>query len=68
MEIKICKDYSLAFIQFSQFNMGGEVPLEYYLSKTAEPKDYYESFSIVAGAGGKKKMKFNVDRVGSIFR
>ena len=48
--------------------MGGEVPVEYYLSKTAEPKDYYESFSIVAGAGGKKKMKFTVDQVGSYLR
>lgn len=51
-----------------QFSMGGEVPVEYYLSKTAEPKDYYESFNIVAGASGKKKMKFIVDTANSVFR
>ena len=48
--------------------MGGPIPVDYYLSKTVEPKDYYETFSIVAGAGGKKKMKFKVDVPESIFR
>jgi len=49
--------------------MGGEVPIEYYLNKTApEPKDYMETFNIIAGAGGKKKISFKVDKINSIFR
>lgn len=49
--------------------MGGEVPLSYYMSNSAPvAKDYMESMSIIAGAGGFKKLKFKVDIENSILR
>jgi len=46
------------------------VPPEYYLNKATapEPKDYMETFNIIAGAGGKKKISFKVDQINSLFR
>jgi hypothetical protein len=49
--------------------MGGEVPLTYYLKKnTPVAKDYMETMVIIAGAGGRKKLKFKVDVPCSVMR
>lgn len=49
--------------------MGGQVPREYYLSNSAPvPRDDMESMHIIAGAGGKKKLKFKVNAVNSVLR
>jgi hypothetical protein len=41
--------------------MGGQVPHSYYLRKNPPVvKDYMETLNISAGAGGKKKLKFDV--------
>jgi hypothetical protein len=41
--------------------MGGEVPQTYYLKNSAPvPKDNMETVNIIAGAGGRKKLKLNV--------
>ena len=54
-------------IPVRQFNMGGKVPSSYYLSNNAPiAKDYMETASI--GAGGKKKMKYDVDVARSILK
>lgn len=56
-------------IGLQKFNMGGEVPLSYYMSNSAPvAKDYMESANIIAGAGGWKKLKFKVDVPNSILR
>lgn len=53
----------------SQFNYAGPIPVEYYLTRTApEPKDYMETFNIIAGPGGKKKISLKVENINSIFR
>jgi len=45
------------------------VPHEYYLSNSApQPKDGMETMTVIAGAGGKKKIKFKVDVINSILR
>ena len=50
-------------------NMGGEVPASYYLSNNGPiAKDYMETMTIIAGAGGRKKMKYNVDAAFSTLR
>lgn len=52
-----------------QFNMGGEVPQTYYLSNSLPvAKDYMESMTIIAGAGGFKKLKFKIEEPNSILR
>ncbi len=52
-----------------QFNMGGEVPATYYLSNNGPvAKDYMETITIIAGAGGRKKMKYKVDVASSILK
>lgn len=57
-----------AMIPF-QFNMGGEVPQTYYLSNSLPvAKDYMESMTIIAGAGGFKKLKFKIEEPNSILR
>lgn len=49
--------------------MGGEVPQSYYLKNNAPiAKDYMEAASIIAGAGGRKKLKFNVNVARSVLR
>ncbi|XP_057372740.1 SEC14-like protein 2 [Daphnia carinata] len=53
----------------SKFNMGGEVPHIYYLSNNGPvAKDYMETLNVMAGVGGKKKLKFNADVPESIMR
>lgn len=52
-----------------QLNMGGEVPASYYLSNNGPvAKDYMETMTIIAGAGGRKKMKYKVDVASSILK
>lgn len=51
-----------------QLNLGGEVPREYYMSTKPQAKDYMETANIMAGAGGRKKFKFQVDKADSILR
>ena len=42
--------------------MGGEVPRSYYLSNNLPvPKHYMETANIIAGAGGRKKLKYKID-------
>jgi len=49
--------------------MGGEVPREYYMSNTPPvPKEGMETLTLIAGAGGFKRLKFKVDLVGSALR
>jgi hypothetical protein len=49
--------------------MGGEVPSSYYLSNNGPiAKDYMETMVIIAGAGGKKKLKHKVDVPFSVLR
>lgn len=49
--------------------MGGKVPQSYYLSnKTPIPKDYMETLNIIAGASGRKKLKYNVDMASSVIK
>jgi hypothetical protein len=49
--------------------MGGEVPKSYYLSNNGPvAKDYMETMVIIAGAGGKKKMKYKIDIAFSVLR
>ena len=49
--------------------MGGEVPSSYYLSNNGPvAKDYMETMVIIAGAGGKKKIKYKVDVPFSVLR
>ncbi|XP_046633868.1 SEC14-like protein 2 isoform X1 [Daphnia pulicaria] len=53
----------------SKLNMGGEVPASYYLSNNGPvAKDYMETMTIIAGAGGRKKMKYKVDVASSILK
>ncbi|XP_046633790.1 SEC14-like protein 2 isoform X2 [Daphnia pulicaria] len=48
----------------SKLNMGGKIPSSYYLSNNPPvAKDYMETMSI--GAGGRKKLKYDVDVVRS---
>jgi len=52
-----------------QWNMGGEVPREYYMSNNPPvPKEGMETLTLIAGAGGFKRLKFKVDVVGSVLR
>ena len=45
------------------------MPLSYYMSNSAPvAKDYMDTVNIIAGAGGWKKFKFNVDIPNSILR
>ncbi|KAK4004691.1 SEC14-like protein 2 [Daphnia magna] len=51
----------------SKFNMGGKIPHSYYLcNKPPMAKDYMETVNIMAGAGGRKKLKFKVDIAQSV--
>ncbi|KAI9561273.1 hypothetical protein GHT06_012229 [Daphnia sinensis] len=46
----------------SKVNMGGKVPHSYYLcNKPPVAKDYMETVNVMAGGGGRKKLKFRVD-------
>ncbi|XP_046460824.1 SEC14-like protein 2 [Daphnia pulex] len=52
-----------------KFNMGGEVPQTYYLKNSAPvPKDNMQTVNIIAGAGGRKKLKLNVTIARSVLR
>jgi hypothetical protein len=49
--------------------MGGEVPVEYYMNNAPPvPKEGMETLTLIAGAGGFKRLKFKVDVVGSVLR
>ena len=49
--------------------MAGEVPREFYLSNSCpRPREGMATMVIIAGAGGKKKLKFKVDVAHSILR
>ncbi len=49
--------------------MGGEVPQSYYLKNNAPiAKDYMETANIIAGAGGRKKLNFDVTVARSVLR
>ncbi|XP_057372735.1 SEC14-like protein 2 [Daphnia carinata] len=51
----------------SKLNMGGKVPESYYLSNnTPVPKDYMTTMNITAG--GKKKLRFEINSAGSTIR
>ena len=53
----------------SKFNMGGEVPHEYYLSNSLpEPKEGMETLNVIAGASGFKSLKFKVEIANSTLR
>jgi len=53
----------------SKWNMGGKVPRSYYLSNTMPiPKEKMQMINIRPGAGGRKKLKINVDVINSIIR
>lgn len=52
-----------------QYYMGGKVPQIYYLSnKTPIPKDYMETLNIIAGASGRKKLKYKVDMASTVIK
>lgn len=45
------------------------MPREYYLSNSApQPKESMETLTLLAGASGKKKIKFRVDQINSILK
>ena len=49
--------------------MGGEIPREYYLSNTPPViKDGMQTMNIIAGAGGKRQLKYKVDEANSVLR
>ena len=49
--------------------MGGEVAKEHYMSNSLPvPKEGMETLTLIAGAGGFKRLKFKVDVVGSVLR
>lgn len=49
--------------------MGGKIPYSYYLNnKLPVPKDYMETSTIIAGAGGRKKIKYITEVPYSIIR
>jgi hypothetical protein len=57
------------FIALLQWNMGGQVPREYYLNNAPPvPKEGMETINIIAGASGFKKIKYKVDVPGSILK
>lgn len=49
--------------------MGAEVPKEYYLRNSApKPRKGMETAHIIAGSGGKKKLKFKVDTIDTLLK
>ncbi|XP_057372671.1 SEC14-like protein 2 [Daphnia carinata] len=53
----------------SKFNMGGEVPQSYYLCNNAPvAKKYMETLHVIAGVGGRKKLKYKIEIVPSVMR
>lgn len=49
--------------------MGGEISRDLYLANHVPvAKEYMESMNILAGVGGKKKLKYEVDIPQSVFR
>ena len=48
----------------SKFNMGGEIPREYYFSNSLpQPQDEMETMTVMAGS--KSRLKFKVDVIHS---
>lgn len=49
--------------------MAGKIPHSYYLNNNAPiAKDYMETMSIMAGAVGRKKLKYKIDIPQSVIR
>lgn len=50
--------------------MGGKVPKELYMRDVTKPipNEKMETFNLIGGFSGKKKIKLKVDKTGSIFR
>ena len=56
--------------QLFQWNMGGKVPSSYYLGNngTLIPKENMQMINIRPGAGGRKKLKINIEVIFTIIR